>query len=172
MPKTTEFLDALQAEGYDFFTGVPCSLLKGVIRRFDEDASFGYVSAVREDSAMGMAAGAAMAGRKPAVFMQNSGLGVCLNAIVSLNVIYEIPTLIVVSWRGKDGQDAPEHLVMGEIMTAYFDGITLGDMKGLPWRVLSPDSVAADVAAITRAIETKRMPGALIVPKGVLDASS
>jgi sulfopyruvate decarboxylase subunit alpha len=171
MPHTTTFLEALREEGYDFFTGVPCSLLKGVIRRFDEEPEWGYVSAVREDSALGMAAGAHMAGKKAAVFMQNSGLGVSLNAIVSLNVIYEIPALIVVSWRGKDGVDAPEHLVMGEIMTDYFDGITLGEMKGRPGRVLSPESIAEDVAAITKQIEERGMPGALIVPKGILDAS-
>jgi sulfopyruvate decarboxylase subunit alpha len=172
MPKTTEFLAALEANGYDFFAGVPCSLLKGVIRRFDEEPRWGYVSAVREDSALGMAAGAYMGGRKPAVFMQNSGLGVSLNAIVSLNVIYELPALIVVSWRGKDGQDAPEHLVMGEIMTSYFDGITLGAMKGLPWQILDPDDVEGSVAAITKQIDERKVPGALIVAKGILDASS
>lgn len=171
MPRSAEFLETLGAHGYDFFAGVPCSLLKGVIRRFDEEPEWGYVSAVREDSALGMAAGAWMAGRKPAVFMQNSGLGVSLNALVSLNVIYEIPTLIVVSWRGKDGRDAPEHLVMGEIMTDFFDGITLGEMKGLPWRVLGADTIAEDVAAVTGQIDARRLPGALIVPKGILDAS-
>ncbi len=172
MPKTTEFLAALEGQGYDFYAGVPCSLLKGVIRRFDEEPRWGYISAVREDSAMGMAAGAYMAGKKPAVFMQNSGLGVCLNAIVSLNVIYEIPSLIVVSWRGKDGKDAPEHLVMGEIMTDYFDNITLGEMKGLPWRILDPDTIDEDVAAITKEIDERKVPGALIVSKGILNASS
>ena len=172
MPKTTEFLQALEANGYDFFAGVPCSLLKGVIRRFDEEPRWGYISAVREDSAMGMAAGAHMAGKKPVVFMQNSGLGVSMNAIVSLNVIYEIPTLIVVSWRGKDGKDAPEHLIMGEIMTDYFDGITLGEMKGLPWQILDPEDVAGSVAAITKQIDERKVPGALIVAKGILDASS
>ena len=171
MPHTTAFLEALSANGYDFFTGVPCSLLKGVIRRFDDEPKWGYVSAVREDSALGMAAGAFMGGKQPVVFMQNSGLGVSLNAIVSLDVIYELPALIVVSWRGKDGQDAPEHLVMGEIMTSFFDGITLGEMKGLPWRILSADTLDADVAAITEEIRTRRVPGALIIPKGILDAS-
>ena len=166
MPQTTPFLSALRSEGYDFFTGVPCSLLKGVIRRFDEEPEWGYVSAVREDSAIGIAAGAYMAGRKPAVFMQNSGLGVCMNALVSLNEIYEIPALVVVSWRGKDGKDAPEHIVMGRIMKSYFDQIEL------PWRVLSPDSIEADVATLSQEIETRRVPGALIVPKGILDASS
>ena len=165
MPKTTEFLSALEANGYDFFAGVPCSLLKGVIRRFDAEPRWGYVSAVREDSAVGMAAGAWMAGRKPAVFLQNSGMGVCMNALVSLNIIYEIPTLLVATWRGQGGKDAPEHLVMGEIMTAYFDLIRL------PWRVLKPDTVAEDVAAITKEIARRKVPGGLIVPAGVLDAS-
>ena len=55
MPKTTEFFAALKENGYDFFTGVPCSLLKGVIRRFDEEPEWGYISAVREDSALGIA---------------------------------------------------------------------------------------------------------------------
>ncbi|MFM8386835.1 MAG: thiamine pyrophosphate-binding protein [Planctomycetia bacterium] len=165
MPKTTEFLSALEAQGYDFFTGVPCSLLKGVIRRFDAEPRWGYVSAVREDSAVGLAAGAWMAGRKPAVFLQNSGLGVCMNALVSLNIIYEIPALLVTTWRGEGGKDAPEHIVMGEIMTRYFDLIDL------PWRVLRKDAVAEDVAAITQEIARRKVPGGLIVPAGVLDAS-
>ena len=168
MPYTTPFLEALEANGYDYFAGVPCSLLKGVIRRFDNEPKWGYQSAVREDSAIGMAAGAYMAGRKPAVFMQNSGLGVSLNALVSLNRIYEIPTLVVVSWRGADGwggKDAPEHWVMGEIMTKYWDQIDM------PWQILHPESIAADIAAITKKIDEQKIPGALIVPKGVLDAS-
>jgi phosphonopyruvate decarboxylase len=165
MPKTTEFLSALRANGYDFFTGVPCSLLKGVIKRFDAEPQWGYVSAVREDSAVGLAAGAWMAGRKPVVFLQNSGLGVCLNALVSLNIIYEIPTLLVSTWRGQGGKDAPEHLVMGEIMQSYFDLIKL------PWRVLGKDTVADDVAALTKEIDRRRVPGGLIVPAGILDAS-
>ena len=166
MPKTTEFLMALEAQGYDFFTGVPCSLLKGVIRRFDEEPRWGYVSAVREDSAVGIAAGAYMAGKQPAVFMQNSGLGVCLNALVSLNIIYEIPALIVVSWRGKDGIDAPEHLLMGEIMESYWDQIHL------PHQILGADTIARDIETITAKIKEQRMPGALIVPKGILNASN
>ena len=166
MPQTARFLSALETQGYNFFTGVPCSYLQGVIRRFDEEPRWGYVSAVREDSAVGIAAGAYMADKKPAVFLQNSGLGVCLNALVSLNIIYEIPVLLVASWRGQDGKDAPEHIVMGEIMTSYF-----GQIK-LPWRVLDADTIEEDVATLSETIAARRVPGGLIVPKGILDASS
>ena len=41
--------------------------------------------------------------------------------------------LLVATWRGEGGKDAPEHLVMGEIMQPYFDLIRL------PWRVLGKD---------------------------------
>ena len=37
---------------------------------------------MREDEAVGMAAGAYMAGRIPAVLMQNSGLGTSLNTLI------------------------------------------------------------------------------------------
>ncbi len=166
MPKSEPFLGALKRAGYDYFAGVPCSLLKGVIRRFDEDPSWNYTSAVREDSAVGMAAGAYMAGRQPAIFMQNSGLGVCMNALVSLNIIYEQPFLLVTTWRGEGGNDAPEHIIMGEIMQPYFD------MLKMPWRVLGADTIVDDVSAITNAIKEQRTPGALIVPKGLLNAAS
>ena len=62
------------------------------------------------------AAGAYLAGKKTVVLMQNSGLGVSYNALASLNEIYEIPTLIVVSWRGEGGKDAPEHIRMGKVI--------------------------------------------------------
>lgn len=166
MPLTTPFLAALEANGYDYFTGVPCSLLKGVIRRFDEEPKWGYVSAIREDSAIGLAAGAYMAGRQPAVFMQNSGLGVSMNALVSLNDIYELPCLIVVSWRGEGGKDAPEHIVMGDIMQRYFDLI------GVPWRVLGEETLDEDIQALTKTMNETKKPVALIVRKGLLNAAS
>ena len=110
------FLELLERHGYDFFAGVPCSLFEGVTRVLDDDPRYGYVSAVREDSALGLAAGAYLGGRQPVVLMQNSGLGVSVNALASLHQIYDIPTLLVVSWRGQDGDDAPEHAIMGRIM--------------------------------------------------------
>jgi phosphonopyruvate decarboxylase len=111
------FLDALRSAGFDFFTGVPCSLLEAPIACLEAEGESAYVPATREDEALAMAAGAWMAGRKlPVILLQNSGLGNCLNVVASLHQIYEIPALLVVSWRGKGGKDAPEHLLMGAVM--------------------------------------------------------
>ena len=99
LENSDRFLTLLRERGYAFFTVVPCSLLGCLFQRIKQTNDLDYVPAVREDAAVGLAAGAWMAGRKAAVLMQNSGLGVCYNALASLNEIYEIPSLIVVSWR-------------------------------------------------------------------------
>ena len=162
------FLDLLEAQGYNFFTGVPCSLFEGVTRLLDSTPRYGYVSAVREDSAMGIAAGAYLGGRQPVVFMQNSGLGVSMNALVSLNQIYDIPTLLVVSWRGQEGpggtpsHDAPEHLIMGAVMEPYLR------LLQVPFAVFAPSTLEADLAGLTRTMHDTQKPVALVVPKGML----
>jgi phosphonopyruvate decarboxylase len=156
------FLDLLEAEGYDFFTGVPCSLFKGVTRLLDGEPRYAYLSAVREDAAVGAASGAWFGGAKPVVFMQNSGLGTSSNALVSLNLIYDIPVLLVVSWRGYQGKDAPEHLIMGDVMEQWFQ------MIGVPYQILDPERMEEQVREVTATAEATGKPVALLVHKGIL----
>ncbi|HZP40602.1 MAG TPA: thiamine pyrophosphate-binding protein, partial [Candidatus Binatia bacterium] len=110
------FVDRLLAAGFDFFTGVPCSLVGPVIAELERRRL--YFPETREDAALGVAAGAYLGGRFPLVVMQNSGLGVSLNALASLHLLYRIPALLLVTWRGWRGEDAPEHLVMGRVLPA------------------------------------------------------
>src|SRR3712207_4308052 len=81
------FAAALREQGYDFFTGVPCSLVSGLIAVLEEDPQTPYYAETREDAAVGLACGAMMAGKKPVVVMQNSGLGVCINALTSMSLM-------------------------------------------------------------------------------------
>jgi len=118
------FYDLAVQLGYDFFTGVPDSTL-GALFAVLEAGERGYVSAVREDIAIGLAVGAYLGGRTPIVLMQNSGLGNCLNALTSLACLYKIPVLIVVGWRGADENDAPEHQLMGKATTDLLRAISL-----------------------------------------------
>ena len=153
-------LDALEAEGYDWFAGVPCSLLTSAIRLLESDARHRYVSAVREDAAVGSAVGAWLGGRKPAVFMQNSGFTVCYNALAALSLLYRVPTLLVVSWRGH-GPDAPEHILTGETIERVFETL------GIPYRVLQADRIREQVAEVTEIADRDRIPAALLVRKGI-----
>jgi sulfopyruvate decarboxylase subunit alpha len=112
--------------GYDFFTGVPCSLLAALYPVL-ATANASYYPATREDLALGLAAGAVMSGRRPAVLIQNSGLGIIVNALFSLQKMYQLPLLLIVTWRGY-GPDAPEHVEMGASM------FPLLDLIGIPYR--------------------------------------
>jgi phosphonopyruvate decarboxylase len=156
------FAGLLETQGYDFFTGVPCSLIEGVIGALEAHPRLPYIPAVREDVAVGLAAGAWLAGRTPMVLMQNSGLGTSLNALVSLSLLYRLPALLLVTWRGYEGKDAPEHLLMGEISPSLLTVI------GIPHRVLTAES-ATDAIAWGRA-ESERLsrPVALLLPPGVV----
>ncbi|HET8577103.1 MAG TPA: thiamine pyrophosphate-dependent enzyme [Methylomirabilota bacterium] len=158
-----ELVALLEAQGYDFFSGVPCSLIEGVIGALEGHPRLPYVPAVREDVAVGLAAGAWLAGRTPMALMQNSGLGTSLNALVSLSLMYRLPALLLVTWRGYEGKDAPEHLLMGEISPSLLALI------GIPHRVLQVESAAEDIAWARAESERLSQPVALLLPPRVVE---
>jgi phosphonopyruvate decarboxylase len=157
-----DFVAVAEAEGYDFFAGVPCSLVGDAIAALEAHPRLPYAPAVREDVAVGLAAGAWLAGRVPLVIMQNSGLGTSLNAVVSLSLMYRLPVLLLVTWRGHGGKDAPEHIVMGEISPRLLDLI------GVPHRVLAEATVVADLAWARAESTRLSQPVALLLPPGVM----
>jgi phosphonopyruvate decarboxylase len=160
------FAALLEAQGYDFFTGVPCSMVASLIATLEAHPRLPYVPAVREDVAVGLAAGAWLAGRRPMVLMQNSGLGTSLNALVSLSLMYRLPALLLVTWRGHGGRDAPEHLLMGEISPSLLE------MIRIPHRVLSTRTLAEDIAWGRTESERLSQPVALLLPPDILDIPS
>ena len=86
---------------YDFTFGIPCSFIDHV----------SDVPCTREDEAMALAVGAYLGGKKALVFMQNSGLGNCVDIITSLLKPYGIHIDIVISHRFQPEQ----HAFMGKI---------------------------------------------------------
>jgi phosphonopyruvate decarboxylase len=115
---------ALDRRGFAFHTGVPCSHLGGPIAELSEQGR--YVPAANEGAALALAAGAAAAGIRAAVFAQNSGFGNLVNPLTSLVMPYRLPVLVFMSLRGwpdPDG-DEPQHRVMGATVHSLLD--TLG----------------------------------------------
>jgi len=160
MIDSDDFVKALNDIGFDFFTGVPDSILGGIIAALTDSRS--YTPAVREDEAVAMAAGAYLSGKVPAVLMQNSGLGNAINVLASLNLIYRIPCLLLLSWRGFQGQDAPEHLVMGQTMTQLMETLRI------PYRTLSPETMTNDLQWTAKTFMEQQIPVALLLKKGVV----
>jgi len=163
MVTTEYFCTVLKEKGFDFFTGLPCSILKDVINCLTSDPQVPYIPATREDEAIGIATGAYLAGRKPVVLMQNSGLGSVIGPLASLDILYEIPMLLLISWRGYQGKDAPEHLVMGEVTIKLLEDI------GIPVQVISKDDPEAAVSASIRSMEEKQIPAAAILRRDIIE---
>jgi phosphonopyruvate decarboxylase len=161
-----DFAARLERHGFDFFTGVPCSLIEDLIAVLERGTRAPYVAAVREDAAVGVAAGAWFGGRRPVVLMQNSGLGTSLNALASLSLMYGLPALLIVTWRGFGGKDAPEHILTGEISPRLLE------LLGVPHRVLAADSLDADLAWAAAEMDARRSPVALLVPPKVVETGA
>ncbi|GAB1484333.1 phosphonopyruvate decarboxylase [Treponema sp.] len=140
MIDTVQFGTLLKSEGFDFYSGVPCSFLKDLINYAVNDCD--YVMAANEGDAVAICAGAQVAGRKTVVLMQNSGLGNAVSPLTSLNAIFRIPVLGFVSLRGETGLgDEPQHELMGTITDALLDAMKID------WAYLSddPEQAAAQV---------------------------
>ena len=164
------FIEKLQSEGVEFFTGVPDSLLKNVCAyitdHFDDKHN---IIAANEGGAVALAAGYYLAtGKVGCVYMQNSGEGNAVNPLSSLTdrEVYHIPLLLLIGWRGRPGvHDEPQHVKQGKITTGLLN------VMGINYEVLSKDE---DIAAkqIEKALSSIRETGdtfALVVEKDTFD---
>lgn len=105
-----ELYDYVLGLGCDFFTGVPDSLLK----KFQDkilDSKYDNIIAAHESHAVAIAFGAELAGRKPCIYVQNSGVGNLINPLTSLCLPSGVNPLIVVGHR----HTLPQHKIMGEV---------------------------------------------------------
>ncbi len=130
MPISTQYLTHhLVSNGFDFFSGVPCSVFGDLPSRLAEEAI--YIASANEGAALAIAAGAAAAGRKATVVIQNSGLGNIVNPLTSLIQINQIPVLLLLSVRGDplDPPDEPQHRVMGATTRSLLDAMQIASAE-------------------------------------------
>ena len=159
------FWDVLKARGLTFFAGVPDSTFQEAFNLMVKDPEIRYIPAVREDVALGVASAAYFAGRLGGVIMQNSGIGNIVNPLTSFSLMYKIPVLLIVGWRGYGGppNDAPEHWIMGTKTPEIFD------LLEVPYEVLEPDNLESALDRLLIAIKEQSVPGALLVRAGVFE---
>ena len=156
-----DFWKVLKESGYNYFSGVPCSILTNTLDYALKDSEIKYIPAVRENAALGIASGAYLVGKKSGILIQNSGLGNIINALISFNLIYKIPILMFITWRGYQGKDAPEHLIMGEKM--------LGLLKQLEISiVILSENYKEEISSAIKLTEAESIPVAMIIKKDII----
>ena len=161
MIEAERFLEQSMQRGLDWYAGVPCSFLTGLVRRAQGDPRLTYVSAANEGDAVAAAAGAWLGGRRSVALMQNSGLGNAVNPLSSLLQAFRIPVLLLVTLRGEPGlADEPQHQRMGAATPRLLE------LLGISWEML-PDAPEELPEALARADSGLRgeQPYAFVVRK-------
>ena len=115
----------MKRAGINFATSVPCVNLQELLALVSGDPEIIHVPVTREEEGVGICAGAWMGGRRPALLMQNSGLGNSINALASLDILYGIPLLMIISHRGGKGESMIGQVPMGRLTVPLLDAMAI-----------------------------------------------
>ncbi|MDD1751309.1 MAG: sulfopyruvate decarboxylase subunit alpha [Methanothrix sp.] len=122
----------MKRAGINFATSLPCVNLQELLVRISEDDEIVHVPVTREEEGVGICAGAWMGGRRPALLMQNSGLGNSINALASLDILYGIPLLMIISHRGSKGESIIGQVPMGRLTAPLLDAMAIPHFSPRP----------------------------------------
>ncbi|MDD3594709.1 MAG: phosphonopyruvate decarboxylase [Candidatus Gastranaerophilales bacterium] len=165
-----DFFDCLVKNKIEFFCGVPDSLLKPFCAYIQDNVTAEKnIITANEGNAIALASGHYLASGNPAlVYMQNSGLGNCVNPLLSLtdDEVYNIPVLMLIGWRGEPGKkDEPQHIKQGKVTAGLLETM------GIKYEILPVDFNKAQKSvsnAVNYMAETLK-PYAFIVQNGTFE---
>jgi len=151
----------LKSAGIDFAASVPCVNLQDLLDLVARDPDIIHIPATREEEGVGLCAGAWMGGRRTALLMQNSGLGNCINALASLDLLYGIPLLMIISHRGGSGESIIGQVPMGRLTQPLLDAMQIHHISIAAG--LTEESVAGAVAGAWQDALSSRRPSAVLL---------
>jgi sulfopyruvate decarboxylase beta subunit len=119
-----DFIEILRGAGVDFVSSLPCEKVKGLLLRVKREGM--HVPLTREEEGVGISAGAALAGRRPAMIIQSSGFGNMVNALLSLTGFYCLPLAVFISHRGLRGEKIAAQVPMGRALPGLLRAAGIG----------------------------------------------
>ena len=91
-------VDILKNNKIDISATLPCDRIKALLPLIAKNIK--TIPLTREENGIGICAGAYLGGARPVMVIQSTGIGNMINALLSLNLTYNIPLPIIASWRG------------------------------------------------------------------------
>ena len=119
--------DIIVSAGVEMILSVPCNMLSGILTEISSRPVL-HIPVCREEEGVGIAAGAALAGKKPMLLMQNSGLGNSVNALMSLTQLYRLPLFIMMSHRGGFKEQIAAQMPMGKTVPQLLERLKIESM--------------------------------------------
>ena len=121
MDSEHEVIEIMKSNKIDYVLTLPCDKVKDLLRLIP--GKFKHLPLTREEDGVGIAAGLAIAGKRPLMLVQSSGIGNMVNALCSLTAVYELPLPVLVSWRGVYNEKIPAQVPMGKHLPGVLDAI-------------------------------------------------
>lgn len=129
-----EIIRILKEEGITLISHLPCDKA-GTLCALATGA-FPHVALLREEDGVGVSAGIYLAGGRPAIVIQSSGLGNMFNALLSLHGTFHLPLPIIASWRGVQNEVIPAQIPFNSRLPAILDA------AGIPFAtIMEPDEL-------------------------------
>jgi len=143
MIDTKEFVKKLVENGYTHLCVVPCSFAKNLINEAINNQNLEYIPSASEAVAVSIAAGLKVAGKKPIVIVQSSGLTNMGSSITSMLKPYNITFPIITSWRTyKEGDSEVQHKHLATELPKLIEAY------GYENQILSQDSLEEIISQI------------------------
>src|SRR3954470_21913058 len=154
--------DELAGCGVKLIASLPDNWISELLVHLDGDERFRHVPVNREESAIGICAGAFMAGLGSAALMGAPGLLTCIYAITKINYSYEIPLLLVMTLRGAFGDHHKHHISNGLYLEPVLRAINL------PYVIVSRAEDLGEIGRAYRHSRTFARPTAVLLTRELL----
>jgi len=125
MDSSQAVYQGIKKAGIDFVVSLPCVNLGKLMELVECDPEIKHIPVTREEEGFGICAGAYLSGKKPAILMQNSGLGNSVNVLASLYQLYKLPILMIMSHRGTEGEFMSAQVPMGKATPGVLDALEI-----------------------------------------------
>ncbi len=147
----------LKDHGISLVAAIPCDRTKDL--HFLLPQHFRHIGLTREEDGVGVCAGSFLAGERPLMTIQSSGLGNMLNAVMSLTRTYDLPLPILASWRGVEDEVIPAQVPFNSAIPGILDA------TGIPYTVIQTSREFDKIGdVIEDAFKNQRPHVALVLP--------
>ena len=154
--------DQLHECGVKLVASLPDNWVMDLIGSVARDSRFTHVPVNREESAIGLCAGAYMGGMGSAALMGASGFMTVIYAITKINYTYEIPLFLMMTLRGAPGDHHKHHVSNGLYLRPVLDAIDM------PYQVIDTVQDIAGLARAYRHTRTFSRPMAVLFTRDLL----
>jgi sulfopyruvate decarboxylase TPP-binding subunit len=126
------FVAGLKEAGIDFFTYLPESRLSDILPLIRNDPSFTMVATCHEGTAVTLACGAALVGKRAVVYCEATGFVLSMYNLQSMAMQFGLPIMFLISYTGSPGDKANSlsFSLWGRLLEAQIQTL------GLQYRVL------------------------------------